>query len=307
MLGVLEGLSGVVAAAMAGELGLSVEDADAGGAGEQGERLADVGVGNRVGIAVEADVGGFARADGADEFGLEGMGGERQEAGLLFGPDVGDGTVRLVGVASAVGDVVAPASELGVEVVEVAEGAGGEEGVPEVLDLAFDFPLLVSASRGAGLGREVVVAGEVEQAGVKLDSGAAAVEDRAAQVVVDEGAGDAAEGVEGVDVPAEEALQRLVEGEEGGDGARVAEDHDETGDRARAVSDADLAEGAPIDLGLLGDQSDDPPVDGAGGLGPQAPHEAADLDDGADVAALAHHLVDAGGRAGGGTGRGCCG
>ena len=67
MLGVLEGLSGVVAAAMAGDLGLSVEDADAGGAGEQGERLADVGVGNRVGIAVEADVGGFARADGADE------------------------------------------------------------------------------------------------------------------------------------------------------------------------------------------------------------------------------------------------
>ena len=123
MLGVLDGLSGVVAAAMAGELGLSVEDADAGGAGEQGERLADVGVGNRVGIAVEADVGGFARADGADEFGLEGMGGERQEAGLLFGPDVGDGTVGLVGVASAVGDVVAPASELGVEVVEVAEGA----------------------------------------------------------------------------------------------------------------------------------------------------------------------------------------
>ena len=144
MLGVLEGLSGVVAAAMAGELGLSVEDADAGGAGEQRERLADVGVGNRVGIAVEADVGGFAGADGADEFGLEGMGGERQEAGLLFGPDVGDGTVRLVGVASAVGDVVAPASELGVEVVEVAEGAGGEEGVPEVLDLAFDLALLQS-------------------------------------------------------------------------------------------------------------------------------------------------------------------
>ena len=39
MLGVLDGLSGVVAAAMAGELGLSVEDADAGGAGEQGGGL----------------------------------------------------------------------------------------------------------------------------------------------------------------------------------------------------------------------------------------------------------------------------
>ena len=139
---------------------------------------------------------------------------------------------------------------------------------------------------------------------MKLYGGAAAVEDRAAQVVVDEGAGDAAEGVEGVDVTAEEALQRLVEGEEGGDGARVAEDHDETGDRAHAVSDADLAEGAPIDLGLLGDQSNDPPVDSAGGLGPQAPHEAADLDDGAGVAALAHHLVDARGAQAGVLGEG---
>ena len=41
------------------------------------------------------------------------------------------------------------------------------------------------------------------------------------------------------------------------------------------------------------DQGDDPPVDGAGGLGPQAPHEASDLDDRARVAALVDHLVDA--------------
>ena len=89
----------------------------------------------------------------------------------------------------------------------------------------------------------MVVAGEVEQAGVKLHGGAAAVEHGAAQVVVDEGAGDAAQGVEGLDVPAEEALEGLVEGEERGEGARVAEDHDEAGDGAGAASDADLAEG----------------------------------------------------------------
>ena len=39
-------------AAMAGEPGLLVEDADAGIAGEQGQGLADVGVGDRVEIAV---------------------------------------------------------------------------------------------------------------------------------------------------------------------------------------------------------------------------------------------------------------
>ena len=35
---------------MAGQLGLLVEDADAGGTGEQGQRLSDVGVGDRVEI-----------------------------------------------------------------------------------------------------------------------------------------------------------------------------------------------------------------------------------------------------------------
>ena len=141
----------------------------------------------------------------------------------------------------------------------------------------------------------MVVAGELEQAGVKLDGGTAAVEHSAAQVVVDERAGDAAQGLEGLDVSAEETLKGLVEGEEGGDGARVAEDHDESGDGACAVSDADLAEGAPVHLTLLAHQGDDAAVDGAGGLGPQAPHEAADLDDRARVAALVDHLVDAGG------------
>ena len=72
------------------------------------------------------------------------MGGERQQSGLFVGPDVGDGAVSQFGVTPSVGDLVSPASELGVEVVEVAEGPGGEEGVPQVLDLAFYFPLLQS-------------------------------------------------------------------------------------------------------------------------------------------------------------------
>ena len=83
-LGVLDGLPGVVAASMAGELGLPVEDADAGGAGHERERLPDVGVGNRVGVAVEADVGGLPGADGADEVGLEGMRRPGQQAGCSW-------------------------------------------------------------------------------------------------------------------------------------------------------------------------------------------------------------------------------
>jgi len=136
------------------------------------------------------------------------------------------------------------------------------------------------------------VAGQLEQAGMKLDGGAATVEHGAAQVVVDEVSRDTAQCVEGVDVPAQEALQRLVEGEQRGDGARVAEDHDETGDRACALSDADLAERAPVDLCGLAGQGDDAAVDGAAGLGPQALHETAELDERTGIAALADHLVD---------------
>ena len=185
---------------MVGQLGLSVEDADAGGGSEQGQRLADVGVGDRVEIAVEADVRRLAGADGAHQVGLEGIGGQREQAGFLLGPDVGDAAVGLVGVRPPVGDLVAPASELGVR---------------------------------TGPGREVVVAGEVEQAGMKLDGGAAAVEHGAAQVVVDQVAGTASQRLEGVDVSSEEALQRLVVSEQRGQRPRVAEDHGGSGNMKR--------------------------------------------------------------------------
>ena len=102
----------------------------------------------------------------------------------------------------------------------------------------------------------------------------------------------------------EEALEGLVEGEERGDGARVAEDHDESGDGAGAVSDADLAEGAPVDLRRLAGQGDDAPVDGPAGLGPQALDDASKLVDRTGIAALTDHLVDAGGAEAGVLGQG---
>ena len=71
--------------------------------------------------------------------------------GLLVGTEVGDGAVWHLAVAPLVGDLVAPASKLGVEVVEVAEGPGGEEGMRQVLDLSSDFPLVVPASRRPGV------------------------------------------------------------------------------------------------------------------------------------------------------------
>lgn len=127
--GVLDDQPGVEGAVMIGQFRLTVEDADAGGAGDQGERFADVGVGNRVEIAVEADVGGLAGADHAHQVDLEAMCGQRQQGGLLLGPDIGDGSVALVGMRPPVGDPISPFAKLVVDVVEVAEGPGGEVGV----------------------------------------------------------------------------------------------------------------------------------------------------------------------------------
>ena len=178
------------------------------------------------------------------------MGGERQQSGLLVGPDVGDGAVsQLVGVTAVRWAVSSrQRRNWALRSSRSRKGRAAKKACRRYWICRSTFPLFVSAAGGAGSRREVIVPGELEQAGVELDGGAAAVEHRAAEVVVHEGARDAAEGFEGFDVSAQEALEGLVEGEQRGDGARVAEDHDEAGDGAGAVSDADLAERAPVDL-----------------------------------------------------------
>ena len=56
---------------------------------------------------------------------------------------------------------------------------------------------------------------------------------------------------EGPDVPAEEALECLLEREAGVDGAAPGEDEDEAGQRPLGVPDRHLPEVAPVDLALL--------------------------------------------------------
>ena len=54
---------------------------------------------------------------------------QREEPGLLLGPEVGDGPVPLLRMAPRVGDVIPPPPKLGVEVIEVAKRPGREERV----------------------------------------------------------------------------------------------------------------------------------------------------------------------------------
>ena len=219
MRGVFDGLPRIVTAPMAGQLGVAVQDPDGGGARHERQGPAHVRVGNRVEIPIEADVGRFAGAYGAHHVRLKGVRGQGEQPGLFLRQHVGNRPVPLLGMAPLMRDVVPPAAKLGVEVVEVAKRPGRKERVAEVLDLALDFPLLIAAGRRTGAGCEVIVPRELEQTRVKLNRRAPPIEDGTAEVVVHQGPGTPAQGLEGRDVPAEEALERLVQREEREEGA----------------------------------------------------------------------------------------
>jgi hypothetical protein len=70
--------------------------------------------------------------------------------------------------------------------------------------------------------------GEFEHPRVEADVIADALEDDALEIVVEDGAGHAAEGGEGLDVAAQETLEGLVEGEARVTGARPRQHQHET-------------------------------------------------------------------------------
>src|SRR5258705_2229721 len=118
-------------------------------------------------------------------------------------------------------DVVTPPAKLCVQIVDVRERPCRKEGLAEVVNLALDLPLLIGPVRGAGPRGEVIVPGELEQAGVKANRGAGPFEDGAAKVIVDQGARDAMKRVKGLDVPPQETLERLIQREERTERARI--------------------------------------------------------------------------------------
>ena len=293
MCGHLDDGAGVVAAVVPRNLRGAIDDADGRRIGEQGDRPPHVRVGHRVVIAVEDDVRLLPGAHRPHERGLEGMRRQREQHALLLDQDLRHRLVALVGMAPLMGDRVAPLDKLRMQVVEVAEGPGGEEGVAQVLDLPLDLALLIGARGRARTGREVIVAGQLQQARMKVDRAALAIEHRGFQIVVLDRARAAAQRGEGLDMPAQEALERLIEREDRVDRARVAEHQHEGRQRADAAADADRAEAAPVDLGDFPRQRRQAEIRLGRRRGPQRAHRATDLHRRARIAALAQHLVQA--------------
>ena len=200
---VLELLASIVGARVTGDLARPIEHAHERLGCDDGEHLAHMRVRDGVIVSVEADVRGFAGGDRSHEIGGRRMLGQRKQASALLGERIADDAfVEVGGDEPGALNAIDPRVELGVEVVDGSEGSGGEEGFAKVAHAPLDASFLVAARDGAGLWCEVVVTGQLENAWMKANKLAFALEHGALEIVVEDGARHATEGRERVEVTA---------------------------------------------------------------------------------------------------------
>ena len=168
--------------------------------------------------------------------------------GALLVEDLGDGAPGVLGTGAFGGAGAAPLIDLSVEVVEVTEAPGGEEALAHEADEPFHAALLIAARRRDRTRLEVVVRGELKHRGMEPDGVGAPFEHDASHVVVEDFSHTASQGVERLDMAAQEVGERGVEVEPNEGITRVAEHQDKRHQGAFGTSDRDLAEVRPVDL-----------------------------------------------------------
>jgi len=135
------------------------------GIGEHGQDAPDMGVRDRVVVEVEADIGCLADRDGDAFQQRRRVLRQGEQAGRLVGEHRADSAIGFIGTAPVGGRSVTPGGGLGVEVVQIGEGPGGEEGVAHVSNGALDPALLIAARDRDRAGLVAIVPGEAEQRG----------------------------------------------------------------------------------------------------------------------------------------------
>src|SRR3954469_23182669 len=161
--------------------------------------------------------------------------------------------------------------ELAIEVVEMAEGAGEEEVLPDIAEGALDFALRFRPIGPTRTRLEAVVPGQVEQGSV-VDHQALGIlaRDGRLHAVIEDLAGSPADRSERRRMAAQDGLQVLVQDEAGPDQARVAQYQGEQPHNAFdpwLVGELNL-EAGQVDLGLLAGRGLEPNLDREGGGGP---------------------------------------
>lgn len=282
----------VVTAPVAGDFHGAVQDADRGVGSDQSQRSAH-GLGrDRVMVEVEAHVDGLGRADRNDRIGGEGAGGRGQQAGLFFGEGLGHRATVVARPGALMGHLVPPEEGLTVAFGQGGEGAAGSAGVADIANGAHHAPFLISRPDLTGACAKVVVGAQLQQPRVEVDLPAAAHQQRTAEIVVQNHAGLAGPGLEGMHVPAQKVLHGLVEEEPQIQRAGVGKRDEEAGEPAAGAADRHQAELGPVHLRLLGGKRLQA-QERFWAWGPQTGHRPPQLDDTAGVAALADHLVAA--------------
>ena len=150
------------------------------------------------------------------------MSGRLQQQRRLLGEDLADAAGGVFRAAPIGGQAAAPGVGLGIEIVEIGERAGGEEGVTYEPDGLFHAAFFVAARDRDRAGFVTVMRGEVEQGRVEADRVAVPLEHGAAQVVVQNDPGDALPCGEGAEMAAQEVLHAGIEEEAQEDVPRVS-------------------------------------------------------------------------------------
>ena len=167
--GVFDLLSTVERARMGSEHDAGVEDAHGLEGGRDDEGASHVAVRNRIIVCIESRVGGLSHLDFDALFAGEGIVGQCEQMGALFGEDVGDGAPAVLGAGTFGGAGVAPLVGLVIEVVDVVEVAGVEEALADKSDNPFDSPLLISSRGRDGARLEAIMGGQFKQRGMEAD------------------------------------------------------------------------------------------------------------------------------------------
>ena len=102
------------------------------------------------------------------QHGVEGTGRERLEVAAFLGEMLDDNALG-GGMQASIGDLVQPLDELGVQVVEIAEGAGEEEVLPHIAEGPLHLALGLGPVGLAGLGHETVMRRQIEEFGIVGD------------------------------------------------------------------------------------------------------------------------------------------
>ena len=244
--------------------------------GADPEPLAEQAMGRRVVGPVEDDVAVGVELGLLPLGELPGRERQREQRRALEPIEDLEGDLLDGAVEAAAGDLDAPAQEMTIAVVDVAEGAAGQGVALDVVDAALlDLPFVLGRARPTGRDEKAVVLGALAIAALDLGIVQSGVHDRGAEIIEHDPTRHAAEELEGGAMQPQPGLDRLVEDELGVlmPAARQRHHEDPGAAHAAALEIEELAGVAEVHLRLLAGR-DFEPQRGAAPSGRQPSQEA---------------------------------